>query len=83
MSLLHERTTRQREVVAEQLHSTLNDLVVVEQAKGVVAELLLVDVAEAFGLMSAHARGSGMPLATLSRALLERRLDAAELLREA
>ncbi len=71
MSLLHQRTTRQREVVAEQLHSTLNDLVVVEQAKGVVAEMLQVEVGEAFSLMLTRARGAGSSLTSLSRELLE------------
>lgn len=80
MSLLHQRTTRQREVVAEQLHSTLNDLVVVEQAKGVVAEVLQVEVGEAFSLMLAHARGAGTSLTALARELLEEPPRAGRLL---
>lgn len=81
MSLLHERTTRQREVVAAQLHSTLNDLVLVEQAKGVVAEVLSVDVSGALQLMTAHSRWSRVPLTELARDLLDRPIGAMELRR--
>ena len=83
MSLLHERTPRQREIVAEQLHRTLNDRIVVEQAKGVAAETLFVDVAEAFELMTTHARVTGIPLTHVARDLLERPAQVAERLRDA
>ena len=83
MSLLHERTARQREVLAEQLHRTLNDRVVLEQAKGVVAEILFVDVADAFALMSDYSRARGESLTRVARDVLARPFDVTELLREA
>lgn len=83
MSLLHERTARQREVVAARLHSTLNDLVVVEQAKGVVAEVLGVEVGEAFDRIYARSRAGGASLTTIARELVERPDDVEALLRNA
>lgn len=80
MSLLHERTARQREVIAARLHTTLNDLVLVEQAKGVAAEILGIEVGRAFELIYARSRATGTSLTVVARELLDRSHSVDDLL---
>lgn len=79
ISLLHERTVRQREVLAEHLQAALNDRALLEQAKGAVAEHLQVEVDRAYALISAHAARTGTTLTRVGRDLLEGRLAAGSL----
>ncbi|MDX6494394.1 MAG: hypothetical protein QOE17_380 [Gaiellales bacterium] len=55
IGLLQERAIRNRDIIREQLQSALSSRVLIEQAKGVIAERLHVDVAEAFVLLRAFA----------------------------
>jgi GAF domain-containing protein len=56
--------------LTEQLQVALNSRVVIEQAKGAMAEVRGVDVDEAFLLMRAAARASGRHLGQVARAIL-------------
>ena len=67
IGLLQARTIRARDVLAEQLQTALNTRVLVEQAKGVLAERHQVDVDLAFTLLRAAARRQNRRLADLSR----------------
>jgi AmiR/NasT family two-component response regulator len=61
---------RRAELLSEQLQSALNSRVVIEQAKGAIAQFRHVTVDEAFILLRARARGSGRRLGDLAQAIL-------------
>ena len=79
IGLLQERTIAEADRRAEQLQFALESRVVIEQAKGIVAERLGVDMTAAFQLIRDHARRHNMRLRDLSEAIVEGRLDTTRL----
>jgi transcriptional regulator with GAF, ATPase, and Fis domain len=69
IGLLQERNLRHQEVVAEQLQGALNSRVVIEQAKGVLAERLGLPMDQAFNLLRTQARTQNRRLAELAGAV--------------
>jgi transcriptional regulator with GAF, ATPase, and Fis domain len=74
ISLLQERGMRARDRLAEQLQGALNSRVLIEQAKGVLAERTGLEVGQAFTALRAHARRSGRPLVEVADAVVHGRL---------
>jgi GAF domain-containing protein len=66
IGILQERAVRQQEVVASQLQRALNSRVIIEQAKGVLAERLRVTPDEAFVVLRSYARDHNHPLTQLA-----------------
>jgi GAF domain-containing protein len=62
ISLLQERTISRAEVLTEQLQGALNSRIVIEQAKGAIAQTYQIDVDTAFKLIRAYARRSNRRL---------------------
>ncbi|TFD89177.1 MULTISPECIES: GAF and ANTAR domain-containing protein [Cryobacterium] len=58
ISILQERTVREDAVVNEQLQRALNSRILIEQAKGVIAQVSTVDMDEAFKRLRADARAN-------------------------
>lgn len=75
IGLLQYRTTRRHEVLAEQLQVALHSRVVIEQAKGVLAERLGLDMDRAFEAMRRYARSNSTPLDDVARGVTDRTLD--------
>lgn len=70
ISLLQERTLRDRDIVTEQLERALGTRVVIEQAKGVISNTHLLDMDEAYKLLRRHARSTHTPLASVATAVV-------------
>lgn len=79
IGLLQHRAVTEREVLAEQLQTALNTRILLEQAKGMLAERGKVSVGDAFNIMRAFARRTGRPLSVVAAAVLEGRLTPKDL----
>jgi GAF domain-containing protein len=77
IALLQERTVREAHGVVEQLQGALSSRVMIEQAKGVLAERAHIGVDDAFALLRAHAREHNLRLGNVARDLIDGHLDAA------
>jgi transcriptional regulator with GAF, ATPase, and Fis domain len=71
ISLLHERSMRHSDTINEQLQTALNSRVVIEQAKGKLAERLGLDMDQAFAIMREHARTRNLRLSELAQAFVD------------
>jgi AmiR/NasT family two-component response regulator len=74
IGILHERAVRDSRNVSAQLQGALNSRVLIEQAKGIVAEHSHVDVDEAFVRIRAYARSHNRRLADTAADLVEQKL---------
>jgi transcriptional regulator with GAF, ATPase, and Fis domain len=71
IGLLQARAIRQREGLAEQLRTALKSRIVIEQAKGVIAERHHIAVDQSFSLLRSSARDSNRRLSELARAIVD------------
>jgi GAF domain-containing protein len=83
IALLQERALRQSRDLVAQLQGALSSRVVIEQAKGVLAERAQIGVDAAFARLRTHAREHNRRLSDVARELIDGRLDAAVLARTA
>jgi len=70
IGILQERDIRQGERLTEQLQGALNSRVVIEQAKGVLAQVHGITVDEAFERLRTQARNRGVKLSDLARRIV-------------
>jgi len=71
IGLLQERAIRHRDVLTEQLQNALNSRILIEQAKGVLAERLHLDMANAFVVLRGGARNQNRRLTELAQAIVD------------
>ncbi|MCU1484864.1 MAG: hypothetical protein JWN67_1610 [Actinomycetia bacterium] len=66
IAILQHRAVHEAQVINEQLQQALNSRIVIEQAKGMVAERRGIDMESAFGVLRDHARRHNVRLADLA-----------------
>ena len=71
VGLIQQRTIAARELLAEQLQTALNSRIVLEQAKGILAERSGLPVEQAFQLMRAYARNRGLRLGDVAAQVID------------
>jgi GAF domain-containing protein len=81
IALLQHRATHEAQVLNEQLAHALNSRVLIEQAKGVVAEREGLDMEQAFARLRGHARSNNLRLVDVAGAVIEGGLDPSALAR--
>lgn len=79
IGILQERAVKEHSDLSAQLQGALNSRIVVEQAKGVVAERLRIDMDASYGVIRGYARSHNSQLASVAEAVIEGSLTADEL----
>jgi len=80
IAILQNRALRAAQVVNEELQSALYSRIVIEQAKGVVAEQANIDVEKAFTLLRRYARNHGRRLVDVAHDVIDRKFGVADLM---
>ncbi|AGM06942.1 GAF and ANTAR domain-containing protein [Amycolatopsis keratiniphila] len=81
LCLLQQRELRHYRTLSAQLQKALDSRVVIEQAKGMLAERAGIDLGTAFHRMRSYARSSNRKLSDVARGVVEGTLDTRKLLR--
>jgi GAF domain-containing protein len=71
IGILHQRAVRDADAVRDQLQNALSSRVVIEQAKGVVAETSRLSMEDAFQRIRHYARSHNATLGSVARRLVE------------
>jgi len=79
IAILQQRSMLETRVVNEQLNRALNSRVVIEQAKGIVAERLGLDMEHAFHLLRNHARNHNLRLSDVASGVIDGTRDVGDL----
>jgi GAF domain-containing protein len=75
LSIVHHRASAEAQRLNEQLSAALSSRVVIEQAKGVLAERAGIDLAEAFARLRAFARNNNLRLTEVAQTAVDGSLD--------
>ena len=79
IAVLQHSEAHDTQVVNEQLHHALNSRIVIEQAKGMVAERLDLNMEQAFSMLRNHARSHNLRLADLAEDIISGTMAASAL----
>jgi transcriptional regulator with GAF, ATPase, and Fis domain len=79
IGLIQERALRERNLLAAQLQAALNSRVIIEQAKGMLAEYLTITVDDAFQLLRNYAHYNNRKLSEVASDVVDRRIPSAAL----
>jgi transcriptional regulator with GAF, ATPase, and Fis domain len=80
VAIVQDKVASDRDAVAAQLQAALDSRVVLEQAKGILAQLGGLDMDQAFAALRRHARDNNERLTEVARAVVRRELSGERLL---
>lgn len=80
VALVHDRAATDAVIIQEQLQTALTNRVVIEQAKGVLAQQGQLDMAQAFAMLRSYARDNNRRLTEVAQAVIGRSLPAQQLI---
>lgn len=79
IAILQQRATREAQLINEQLTNALNSRVIIEQAKGMIAERQALDMEQAFERLRAYARSQNRRLSDCAADVIAGTLPASAL----
>jgi GAF domain-containing protein len=79
IAILHHRAASEAQLVNEQLSLALNSRIVIEQAKGVLAERIGLDMEQAFARLRKYARDHNLRLIEVARGVVDGSVKAESL----
>jgi AmiR/NasT family two-component response regulator len=71
IAILQHRAAMQAHIVADQLNHALNSRIMIEQAKGMLAERAGLTMEDAFSWLRNHARSHNLLLVDVARSVIE------------
>lgn len=77
IGLLQQRAIHRRDVLTEELQTALNSRVMIEQAKGVLAERMQIDMDRAFDVLRSYSRNHNRRLSELAEAIVDGTVEIA------
>ena len=80
IAILQERAIRRGEILSEQLQTALNSRIILEQAKGALAQHSGLGLDSSFEHLRRYARSRNLRLVDVARAIIDRSLEASEVL---
>jgi len=81
IAILHHRAAAEAQLLTEQLHLALNSRIVIEQAKGMLAERATIGMDKAFEGLRAYARSHSVRLVTVAESVIDGSLPATAITR--
>jgi len=75
IGILHERALRESDIAQQQLQHALNSRVIIEQAKGVIAQTRGIGMDDAFRMLREYSRSNGRGLREVAEQVVARSLS--------
>ena len=79
IAVLQHRAALEAQILTEQLNYALNSRIVIEQAKGMVAERESLDMEQSFSMLRNHARNHNLRLVDVAREIITAKLSVSSL----